>query len=137
MKNTLAIVISIAQQSFSRNPNVQEARRSFDARIRALAQTHNRLAEANWAGVSFEALLLDELAPYFREDGGNVRVSGPPVQFNAKGALTLGMALHELATNAAKHGALSSKCGSVDVAWQVDPGTGSFGYAGSRPAARP
>jgi PAS domain S-box-containing protein len=122
VKNTLAIVISIAQQSFSRNPNFQEARRSFDSRIRALAQTHNRLAEANWAGVSFEALLLDELAPYCREDGSKVRVSGPPVQFNAKGALTLGMALHELATNAAKHGALSSKCGSVDVAWHVDPG---------------
>ena len=46
--------------------------------------------------------------------------TGPPVQFNAKGALTLGMALHELATNAAKHGALSSKRGSVDVAWEVD-----------------
>jgi two-component sensor histidine kinase len=119
VKNTLAIVISIAQQSFSRNPNVQEARRSFDSRIRALAQTHNRLAETNWSGVSFQALLLDELAPYFREDGSNVRVSGPPVQFHAKGALTLGMALHELATNAAKHGALSSKCGSVDVAWHV------------------
>jgi PAS domain S-box-containing protein len=121
VKNTLAIVISIAQQSFSRNPNVQEARRSFDSRIRALAQTHNRLAEANWSGVSLEALLLDELAPYFREDGSNVRVFGPPVQFNAKGALTLGMALHELATNAAKHGALSSKCGAVEVAWHVDP----------------
>jgi two-component sensor histidine kinase len=120
VKNTLAIVISIAQQSFSRNPNVQEARRSFDSRIRAFAQTHNRLAEANWSGVSLEALLLDELAPYFREDGSNVRVGGPRVQFNAKGALTLGMAIHELATNAAKHGALSSKCGSVDVAWHVD-----------------
>jgi two-component sensor histidine kinase len=121
VKNTLATVISIAQQSFSRNPNVEEARRSFDSRIRALAQTHSRLAEANWSGVSFEAMLLDELAPYFREDGSNVRVSGPAIAFNAKGALTLGMALHELATNAAKHGALSTKSGSVDVAWQVDP----------------
>ena len=121
VKNTLATVISIAQQSFSRNPNVDEARRSFDARIRALAQTHSRLAEANWSGVSFEAMLLDELAPYFREDGSNVRVSGPSVAFGAKGALTLGMALHELTTNAAKHGALSTKSGSVEVAWQVDP----------------
>ena len=122
VKNTLATVISIAQQSFARNPNVDDARSSFDSRIRALAQTHSRLAEANWSGVSFQAMLLDELAPYFRADGGNVRVSGPPVAFNAKAALTLGMALHELATNAAKHGALSTKCGSVDVAWQVDPG---------------
>ena len=120
VKNTLATVISIAQQSFSRNSNVGEARRSFDSRIRALAQTHSRLAEASWSGVSFKAMLLDELAPYFREDGSNVRVSGPPIAFSAKGALTLGMALHELATNAAKHGALSTKSGSVEVAWQVD-----------------
>jgi two-component sensor histidine kinase len=120
VKNTLATVISIAQQSFSRNSNVDEARRSFAARIRALAKTHSRLAEANWSGVSFEAMLLDELGPYFHEDGGNVRISGPPVEFSAKGALTLGMAIHELATNAAKHGALSTRSGSVDVAWTVD-----------------
>jgi len=120
VKNTLATVISIAQQSFSRNPNVDEARRSFASRIRALAQTHSRLAEANWSGVSFEAMLLDEFSPYFREDGSNVRVSGPPIAFNAKCALTLGMTIHELATNAAKYGALSTKSGSVDVAWQVD-----------------
>ena len=122
VKNTLAIVISIAQQSFSRNPNAEEARRSFDARIRALAQTHSRLAEANWSGVSLQAMLLDELAPYSRDDRRNIRVSGPPIALHAKCALTLGMALHELATNAAKHGALSSKCGAVDVAWQIDPG---------------
>jgi two-component sensor histidine kinase len=120
VKNTLATVISIAQQSFSKNPNVDEARRSFDSRIRALAQTHTRLAEANWSGVSFQAMLLDELAPYCRDNGSNLRVSGPPVDFSAKGALTLGLAIHELATNAAKHGALSTKSGSVEVAWKVD-----------------
>jgi two-component sensor histidine kinase len=120
VKNTLATVISIAQQSFARASNVDEARRSFASRIRALAKTHGRLAEANWSGVSFETILLDELSPYFQEDGSNVRISGPPVRLSAKGALTLGMAIHELATNAAKHGALSTKTGSVDVAWNVD-----------------
>jgi PAS domain S-box-containing protein len=121
VKNTLATVISIAHQTFSTDRNVDEARRSFASRIRALAQTHNRLADANWSGVSLEAMLRDELAPYRREDGGNVHLSGPPVAFNAKCALTLGMTIHELATNAAKHGALSSKGGAVEVAWQVDP----------------
>jgi two-component sensor histidine kinase len=120
VKNTLATVISIAQQSFSKGPNVAEARRSFASRIRALAQTHSRLAEADWAGVSLEAIFLDEFAPYVREDESNVCVSGPPIVFNAGCALTLGMTIHELATNAAKHGALSTKAGSVDVAWQVD-----------------
>jgi PAS domain S-box-containing protein len=119
VKNTLATVISIAQQSFCRNPNVDEARRSFASRIRALAQTHSRLAEANWSGVALETMLVDELAPYLREDGSNVRVSGPPIAFNAKCALAFGMTIHELATNAAKYGALSTKAGSVDIAWQV------------------
>jgi two-component sensor histidine kinase len=78
------------------------------------------LAEANWSGVSFEAMLLDELAPYSRDDGSNVRVSGPPLALTAKCSLTLGMTVHELATNAAKYGALSTEEGSVDVAWHVD-----------------
>jgi two-component sensor histidine kinase len=65
-------------------------------------------------------MLLDELAPYLCEGASNVRVSGLPIAFNAKCALTLGMAIHELATNAAKYGALSTNAGSVDIAWDVD-----------------
>ena len=120
VKNTLATVISISRQSFARNRDAEDARRSFDARILALAQTHSRLAEANWSGVAIETMLLDELAPYRRDDGGNVSLSGPRVAFNPRCALTLGMAIHELATNAAKYGALSTPTGRVDVAWEVD-----------------
>jgi two-component sensor histidine kinase len=120
VKNTLATVVSIARQSFARSQNVDDAIASFDARIRALAQTHTRLAEASWSGVSFETMLSDEMAPYRREDGSNVRMSGPPVRLNPRSALTLGMAIHELATNAAKHGALSSKKGAVDISWKLD-----------------
>ncbi len=122
VKNTLATVISIAQQSFSRGPSIEEARHSFSGRIRALAQTHSRLAEGNWAGVSFEAMLKDELAPYAREDGGNIRLSGPAVSVNVKCAVVLGMAVHELVTNAAKYGALSDKTGIVSVDWRLAPG---------------
>jgi len=120
VKNTLATVISIHNQSFSRAPSIEEARKSFGARIRALAQTHGRLAEGHWAGVSFETMLRDEIAPYRREDGANVLVSGPPLKLNAKSALTLGMAMHELATNAAKHGALSRREGVVSIVWEKD-----------------
>lgn len=120
VKNTLATVISIAHQSFSRNVDPEEARRSFDARIRALAQTHSRLAEANWSGVAIETMLLDELAPYRRDDGGNVRLSGQAIVLNPRCALTLGLAIHELATNAAKYGALSRRQGRVDVGWEAD-----------------
>lgn len=120
VKNTLAIVSSIARQSFSTNPDVQDAHRSFDARLRALAQTHTRLAEASWSGVSLETVLFDELAPYHNKHRNNVSLAGPPAMLPPKHALTLGMAAHELATNAAKHGALSVKTGSVDIGWAID-----------------
>jgi PAS domain S-box-containing protein len=120
VKNTLATVMSIAQQSFSTNATIEQARRSFEGRIRALAQTHSRLAETNWSGVLLETVVLDELAPYQTEDSANVVVSGPPLALNARSAVSLGMAFHELATNAAKYGALSVRSGQVAVEWTVD-----------------
>jgi PAS domain S-box-containing protein len=119
VKNTLATVISIGRQSFA-NPDTAEARRAFDARIRALAQTHTRLAESNWAGASLEVMLLDELAPYRQLRGQNLSLKGPDVTLGPKCALTLGMAFHELAMNAGKYGALSTKEGRLDIAWDVD-----------------
>ena len=120
VKNTLATVISIAHLSFSKARSAEEARPSFDDRIRALAQTHARLAEANWSGVSLAALIRDETAPY--QDGArNVTVAGPDITLDPKCAVSLGMAIHELATNAAKHGALSAKGGSVQVTWERVP----------------
>jgi PAS domain S-box-containing protein len=119
VKNTLATVISIGRQSFA-NPDTAEARRAFDARIRALAQTHTRLAESNWAGASLETMLFDELAPYRQLRGENLSLKGPDVMLGPKCALTLGMAFHELAMNAGKYGALSTKEGRVDISWDVD-----------------
>lgn len=122
VKNTLATVISIARQSFA-SPDKMEAQRTFDSRIRALAQTHTRLAESNWSGVLLETILRDELAPYRHEDGSNVALTGARVEFNPKCALTLGLAIHELATNAAKYGALSEKNGIVHVDWTLSDRT--------------
>jgi PAS domain S-box-containing protein len=118
VKNTLATVISVAAQSFSRGPSVDESRRSFESRIRALARAHTRLAEGNWSGASLQAILLDELAPYRLDDGSNVRISGPDLILDSKFAVALGMAFHELSTNAAKYGALSAN-GVVSVAVAV------------------
>ena len=73
VKNTLATVVSIAQQSFPKDAAMDTVRQSFNDRIRALAQTHGRLAEASWVGVSLQTILLDELAPYRRQDEANVR----------------------------------------------------------------
>jgi PAS domain S-box-containing protein len=120
VKNTLATVVSIAEQSFSREQPPEHACQAFRQRLRALGHTHGRLAEANWTGVSFETLLLDELAPYRRHDGEKLLLSGPQVMLTPKQALTLGMAIHELTTNAAKYGALSVERGRVHVDWRVE-----------------
>jgi PAS domain S-box-containing protein len=120
VKNALATVTSIARQSFSSNPDPIDAQRSFLARIHALSQTHSRLAETRWSGVSLETLFLDELAPYRQDNGSNVHLSGPPTTLNPKHAVILAMAVHELATNAAKYGALSTRKGSVEVVWESD-----------------
>ena len=118
VKNTLATVVAISHQSFSKGRTSEEAQVSFERRVRALAHTHGRLAEASWSGVSLEMLLADETAPYC-DDRGNIRMAGPEIQLNPKSAVSLGMAFHELTTNAAKYGALSSKDGSVQVTWSV------------------
>jgi PAS domain S-box-containing protein len=118
VKNTLATVVAISHQSYVNGRSPEEAHRSFERRVRALAQTHGRLAEASWSGVSLEMLLADETAPY-RDDRGNVRLAGPAIQLNPKSAVSLGMAFHELTTNAAKYGALSTKTGKLEVTWST------------------
>lgn len=120
VKNTLTTVMSIARQSFAAGKEVPEAGSSFEARLRALAQTHTRLAESNWSGASLETMLRDELTPYAQEERENIRLSGPSLELNPSAAVTVGMLFHELATNAAKHGALSTSEGRVEVVWRVE-----------------
>lgn len=120
VKNTLATVVSIARQSFSKESDARQAYQSFEARIRALAQTHGRLAEAQWSGVSLKTIVDDELAPYRNEKVENVRLNGPSISLPPKQALALGLAFHELATNAAKYGSFSVKEGRVEVSWEVE-----------------
>jgi len=117
VKNTLAIVLSIERLSFSKQQDT-EASGVFRARIHSLAQAHGRLAEAQWTGVALERLVEDELAPYRQSETSNTRISGPPVVLSAHCALNMVLAIHELATNAAKHGALSSPQGQVIVTWE-------------------
>lgn len=119
VKNTLATVLSIARQSIVREDDPRRAYHSFEARIRALAQTHGRLAEAHWSGVSLRTMLDDELAPYRNDEVGNVRLDGPNVSLPPKQALALGLAIHELATNAAKYGPFSSDTGRVEAEWEL------------------
>ena len=117
VKNTLATVQSIAAQTLRTNPEPQTFRDAFEARLMALSATHNLLTASNWRGASLRDVLAVEFQPF----GSDRYVfEGPDVDLSSTEALTLGLLFHELATNAAKYGALSTPQGCVDVEWRVD-----------------
>ena len=119
VKNTLATVQAMAIQTLK---GVEiAARDSFLARLFALSSQHDLLTLDNWEGASFEGVVRRALRPW-RDDGRpRFQVEGPAVHLEPKRALALGMAFHELATNAAKYGALSNESGMVQVTWTIEP----------------
>lgn len=114
VKNTLATIQSIARHTARRAGSVDEFRQAFEDRLMALSATHNVLTQASWEAADISALLAHELAPYPAEQ---VQVSGPAVMLPARQVLALGMIFHELTTNAAKYGALSTAAGRLNVRW--------------------
>lgn len=122
VKNTLATVQAIAQQTLARAPDLAAFRVAFEARLLALSKTHNLLAADAWTGARVADIVAGELEPFQREDHGSdrVRIAGAEVLLSPKRALALSMAIHELATNASKYGALSAPQGRVDVHWAVE-----------------
>jgi len=116
VKNTLATVQSIAAQTARRAESPEDFREKFETRLIALSQTHNALTRGGWESASLSELLTQEFKPYA---GEQVRLDGPEVDLPPRTAVTLGMVFHELATNAAKYGALSSPTGIVRVSWQA------------------
>ena len=114
VKNTLATVQSIAALTARRAGSVEEFSAQFQARLMALSETHNLLTAQGWEQARLHDLLAKELRPYSPDQ---FRLQGPDVVLGAPQALAMGMILHELATNAAKHGALSRHGGSVLISW--------------------
>ncbi len=114
VKNTLATIQSIAALTARRAGTVEEFSALFQARLMALSDTHNLLTASGWEQATLSDLLDKEFRPYAPEQ---FRLDGPDVMFEAPQALAMGMILHELATNAAKHGALSHPEGCVKVSW--------------------
>ncbi len=118
VKNTLAVVQALAHQSFREVPSSAPARASFEGRLRALAEAHNLLTEANWENASLTRIVEDVTRAQCSEPG-RIRLDGPEVMLTPKAALALAMGLHELCTNAIKYGALSNESGKVSVLWNV------------------
>jgi diguanylate cyclase len=118
VKNTLATIQSLAGQTAKQATSVEEFRRSFEARLLALSSTHDALTRAGWEMASLRELAEHELRPYGAE---KILIEGDDVELAPKQALALGMVFHELATNAAKYGPLSTSHGLVRVSWTEGP----------------
>lgn len=118
VKNTLANVQAVIHMSLRSADNIETFRESIAARIGSLAKTHTLLGERQWDVVSFAELVDGELAPY--RTAGRLTVSGPECLIAAQTAVTLGMVLHELTTNASKYGALSGDKGHLTLTWSLN-----------------
>lgn len=119
VKNTLATVQGLLGASARSATGIDEFYAAFSARIISLAKTHNLLTEDYWQQASLREMLENELGPYNDADGTRIRLGGPRLDLVADLAVPTGMAIHELTTNAAKHGALSVPEGRINVAWDV------------------
>lgn len=124
VKNTLAIVQAIASQTFRATPALAEPTRAFQQRLGALGAAHNLLTQQSWDHVSLETLATEVTASAC-DRPERVTLQGPEVMLPPKAAITLAMALHELCTNALKHGALTTDTGRVDLDWS-EAGPGDF-----------
>jgi len=120
VKNTLATVQAIGAQTFASTPDPAEFKTAFFERIIALSETHNLLTLSDWRGAALRDILCKELAPFDCEGEPRWTLTGKDVLLDSRTTLALAMGVHELATNAAKYGALSNPAGHVTVNWRVD-----------------
>lgn len=120
VKNTLGIVQSIAQQTIKKGGSPQDMTQAFEGRLTALSSVHNLLTTELWQPTAIHDLVAASLRPLARAE--QIEISGPALMLSTKTAITLGLALHELATNAIKYGALSTPDGKVAISWEISTG---------------
>lgn len=116
-RNQLAILQSMLGATARASQGIAEFYAAFSGRIASMARTQALLTEDYWQTAPLRTLVLAELQPFADEESGRIRASGPDLHLSADLAVPLSMALHELATNAARHGSLSAAGGRVEVAW--------------------
>jgi len=136
-KNALALVQSIIR--LTRAGSVSAYTAAVEGRIQALSRAHTVLAQSRWQGADLGGLVEEEVAPFRTGETNRISLQGPRVLLQPTPAQTLALALHELATNAAKYGALSQGTGTVKLTWEVDAGTLviSWSEAGGPAASKP
>jgi two-component sensor histidine kinase len=120
VKNTLAVVMSLARQTLRSAGGVPQLLARFEGRLQALSAAHDILVESDWRGADFLSLARRQLQVLVT-DMSRVELKGPPLELPESLATPIGLLLHELATNAIKHGALSNEQGRVRLAWDVLP----------------
>ena len=118
VKNTLANVLSIVALTRRRTDNIDEFVSGLIGRVRALSATHDLLTQSEWGTTPIRAVIAAELAPYSQDRDLAVAMRGPHVELAPNDALSLGLAIHELATNASKYGSLSVPGGRVEIVWE-------------------
>ncbi|WP_207480146.1 CheR family methyltransferase [Arenibaculum pallidiluteum] len=122
VKNSLATVQAIIRHTLRTATSPKDFAAAVEGRVQALAAAHSLLTRTNWDGADLAELIAEQTSPHVPEaSGGRIATSGPAVSLTAPLAFSLGMILHELATNAAKYGALSRAGGTIDVSWRIVP----------------
>jgi PAS domain S-box-containing protein len=118
-KNLLAVIQAMATQTGRTSPDYAAFQTRFSQRLQGMAASHDLLVNQDWRGVDVSALVRAQVRPFADEHGGRLELAGPNLLLKPEAAQSLGLALHELATNATKYGALSVPQGKVDVSWQT------------------
>jgi len=119
VKNTMSAVIAIGHRTLAHAASPEAFANTFNDRIRSLARAHEHLAVRRWKDADLGELVALSLSPFRRSDDGGLTIAGPAVRLRPEAAVSFLMTCHELATNAAKYGALSLPGGRVDVTWSV------------------
>ena len=117
-KNLLAVIQAMARQTARHAGSMDGFLSQFSGRLQSLAAAHDLLVRDSWRGASMRELIQAQLAAYIDDEGQRVSMSGPAIALKPEAAQTLGLALHELAANAARFGAFSADAGRVAIAWE-------------------